>query len=191
MSLSVNDILDLYERRGAKRYGSEPVSQVEHALQCAMLAAEGGASAELIAAAFLHDVGHLIAELPHSLGRTADDVHQYLPIPFLRGSFSDAVLEPIRLHVDAKRYLCKVDLGYWNALSPASKHSLELQGGKFDAIAADRFLSKPFTWDAIRLRRWDDLAKVPGRVTPDLREFEPLLHSVERKSNNTPLLLPS
>ncbi len=191
MALNVDDILDLYERRGAKRYGSEPVSQSEHALQCAMLAAEGGASAELIAAAFLHDVGHLIAEMPHSLEREADDAHQYLPIPFLRGTFSDAVLEPIRLHVDAKRYLCQVERGYWDALSPASKHSLELQGGSFNAIAADRFLGRPFAWDAIRLRRWDDFAKIAGRATPGLREFAPLLHSVERKSNEPSLLLHS
>jgi phosphonate degradation associated HDIG domain protein len=191
MSLSVDDILDLYEMRGAKMYGSEPVSQVEHALQCAMLAAEGRASAELIAAAFLHDVGHLLAELPHSLEREADDVHQYLPIPFLRGTFADAVLQPIRLHVDAKRYLCKVDGGYWDGLSPASKHSLELQGGSFDAITADRFLARPFAWDAIRLRRWDDLAKVAGRATPTLRDFEPLLRSVERKKTLEPSLTES
>ena len=180
MALGVDEILELYERRGARMYGSEPVSQVEHALQCALLAGEGGASAELIAAAFLHDLGHLVAELPHALERETDDVHQYLAIPFLRGTFSDAVLEPIRLHVDAKRYLCRVDAGYWDSLSPASKHSLELQGGKFDTIAADRFLSRPFAWDAIRLRRWDDLAKVAGRATPGTRELEPLLRSVQR-----------
>jgi phosphonate degradation associated HDIG domain protein len=187
MPLSVDEILELYEHRGARSYGSEAVSQTEHALQCAMLAAEAGASAELIAASFLHDVGHLIADLPHVLERESDDVHQYLPIPFLRGSFADAVLEPIRLHVDAKRYLCKVEHGYWDALSPASKHSLELQGGSFDAIAADRFLSRPFAWDAIRLRRWDDFAKVAGRATPSLREFEPLLRSLAH--TDAPLLI--
>ena len=84
MPLSVDEILSLYESRGARMYGSEPVSQTAHALQCAMLAAEGGASAELIAASFLHDVGHLIAELPHAHERETDDVHQYLPIPCLR-----------------------------------------------------------------------------------------------------------
>jgi phosphonate degradation associated HDIG domain protein len=182
MALSVDDILDLYERRGARMYGSEPVSQTEHALQCAMLAAEGGASTELIVASFLHDVGHLIADLPHSLERETDDVHQYLPIPFLRGNFSDAVLEPIRQHVDAKRYLCRVEAGYWEALSPASKHSLELQGGVFDTLSAERFLSRPFAWDAIRLRRWDDAAKVAGRAIPALGEFEPVLRSLERSA---------
>lgn len=180
MALSVDEILGLFETRGARMYGSEPVSQAEHALQCAMLAAQGGASAELTAAAFLHDLGHLIAELPHTLERESDDVHQYLPIPFLRGTFADAVLEPIRLHVDAKRYLCRIDAGYWDSLSPASKHSLELQGGIFDALAAERFLSRPFAWDAIRLRRWDDSAKVSGLSMPDLRDFEPVLRSLER-----------
>ena len=180
MSLSADQILDLYDRRGARQYGSEPVSQTEHALQCVMLAAEGGASAELIAASFLHDIGHLLAEMPHSLEGDVDDVHQFLAIPFLRGSFSDAVLEPIRLHVDAKRYLCKVEQGYWDSLSPASRHSLELQGGVFNAIAADRFLARPFAWDAIRLRRWDDGAKIAGRPAPGLKEFEPVLRSIER-----------
>ncbi len=188
MALSVDEILGLYETRGARMYGSEPVSQAEHALQCAMLAAQGGASAELIAAAFLHDLGHLIADLPHTLERESDDVHQYLPIPFLRGTFSDAVLEPIRLHVDAKRYLCRVDASYWDSLSPASKHSLELQGGIFDALAADRFLSRPFAWDAIRLRRWDDGAKNAEQAVPGLRNFEPLLRSVERRKSESSLL---
>jgi len=183
MGLSVDDILRLYETRGARMYGSEPVSQTEHALQCAMLASEGGASAELIAASLLHDVGHLIADLPHALERESDDVHQYLPIPFLREIFADAVLEPIRLHVDAKRYLCRAESGYWDALSPASRHSLELQGGRFDTLAADRFLSRPFAWDAIRLRRWDDLAKIAGRATPGLRDFETVLRSLERKKS--------
>jgi phosphonate degradation associated HDIG domain protein len=182
MALNVEEIVGLYGKRGTRMYGSEPVNQAEHALQCAMLAAEGGASAELIAASFLHDIGHLVAELPHTLERESDDVHQYLAIPFLRGTFTDAVLEPIRLHVDAKRYLCRVDASYWDSLSPASRHSLELQGGKFDAIAADRFLARPWSWDAIRLRRWDDFAKVPGRATPGLQDLEAVLRSVARAS---------
>lgn len=182
MALNVDEVLELYERRGARQYGSEAVSQTEHALQCAMLAAAAGASSELIAAAFLHDIGHLVAELPHAMDRDLDDVHQYLAIPFLRGGFADAVLEPIRLHVDAKRYLCRVDPGYRESLSPASRHSLELQGGSFNAIAADRFLARPFAWDAIRLRRWDDAAKVAGRAAPGLRDLEPLLRGIARQN---------
>jgi phosphonate degradation associated HDIG domain protein len=185
MALSVDEIFRLYETRGARMYGSEAVSQTEHALQCAQLATESGASAELVAASLLHDIGHLIAELPHALEVESDDVHQYLAIPFLRGTFADAVLEPIRLHVDAKRFLCKAYPDYWNDLSPASKHSLELQGGVFDAVSANRFLSRPFAWDAIRLRRWDDAAKVAGRPTSALRDFEPLLRSLARAGSRS------
>jgi phosphonate degradation associated HDIG domain protein len=191
MALSADEILELYERRGKEMYGAERVSQTEHALQCAMLAAESGASAELIAAALLHDFGHVIAELPRTFEREGDDVHQYIAIPFLRGTFVDAVLEPIRLHVDAKRYLCKVERGYRDSLSPASQRSLELQGGSLDAIAADRFLSRPFSWDAIRLRRWDDLAMIAGRPTPSLHDFEPLLRSIARNARESPVLVTS
>ena len=174
----VQEILSLYESRGAALYGGESVTQTEHALQCAALAIELKVADPLVAAAFLHDIGHLVAP---NYRPEADDVHQYLAIPFLRGLFPDDVLEPIRLHVDAKRYLCYTEEGYWAALSPASKRSLELQGGAFDAQGAERFMARPFAWDAVRLRRWDDWAKVPGRPAPRLRELEPLLERVSLK----------
>lgn len=180
MSLNVEVILELYERRGTKQYGCEAVTQTEHALQCAALAAEGGASAELVAACLLHDIGHLIAEQPHHVESAIDDVHQFLAVPFLRGTFCDAVLEPIRLHVDAKRYLCHAETGYWQGLSTASRHSLELQGGGYGQIEAERFLARPFSWDAIRLRRWDDAAKVPGKATPRLKDFAKALRLLAR-----------
>jgi len=85
--------------------------------------------------------------------------------------FPDAVLEPIRLHVDAKRYLCLIDPGYWTDLSPASKHSLEQQGGVFNEADAETFISQPFAAEAVRLRRYDDLAKVPAKVVPDLAHY--------------------
>ncbi len=178
MALSVEDIVKLFERRGAEMYGSEAVSQHDHALQCAALAAENGAPAALIAACLLHDLGHLVAERPHEVGQEVDDVHQYLAIPFLRGTFPESVLQPIRLHVDAKRYLCFAEAGYHAALSPASQHSLALQGGTFDRAGAERFRARPFAEDAVRLRRWDDEAKVPGRPTPTLGEFAAVLRAV-------------
>jgi len=90
----------------------------------------------------------------------------------LRGLFPDAVLEPIRLHVDAKRYLCRIDAGYWAELSPASQHSLELQGGIFDETQAEAFMQQPYAQEAVRLRRYDDLAKTPLKVVPALAHFE-------------------
>lgn len=192
MALNVDDIVSLYLERGAAMYGSESVSQLEHALQCAALAMGEKASSELVAAALLHDLGHLVADLPHRIERDVDDVHQYLAVPFLRGTFPDAVIEPIRLHVDAKRYLCRAESSYWAGLSPASRHSLELQGGAFSRIAAERFLAKPYAWDAVRLRRWDDQGKTPGRRTPGIRELEPVLRAAARmpRRETFPLLGP-
>jgi phosphonate degradation associated HDIG domain protein len=178
MALSVAEIVDLYRTRGAAQYGSEAVSQLEHALQCAALAERGGAGPALVAASLLHDLGHLLAESPHDSARDIDDVHQYLAIPFLRGVFPDAVLEPMRLHVDAKRYLCRADTGYWDALSPASRHSLELQGGTFSDDEAAAFLARPYARDAVALRRWDDCAKVPGAPTPALAHYASVLERV-------------
>ncbi len=192
MSLKVDEIIRLYEERGAAMYGSESVSQLEHALQCAALGMGEDASSELVAAALLHDLGHLVTDLPHRIERDVDDVHQYLAVPFLRGTFPDAVIEPIRLHVDAKRYLCRAESSYWAGLSPASRHSLELQGGVFSDIAAERFLARPYAWDAVRLRRWDDQAKVPGLRTPSIRDMEPVLRDAARASRREtfPLLGP-
>jgi len=171
----IESIVRLYAEKAGSQYGSEAVSQLEHALQCAQLALDAGASNELAAAAFLHDIGHLVAPAPHELGRDVDDVHQYLALPFLRPGFGDAVLEPIRLHVEAKRYLCQAEPAYWSSLSPASRHSLALQGGVHDAEQAAAFLRQPFADDAVRLRRWDDLAKVPGAATLDLGEMAHIL----------------
>lgn len=175
MALSIPDIVHLFETRGAAQYGSEAVSQLEHALQCAALAEAAQAAPELVAASLLHDLGHLVTDAPHQSGRDVDDVHQYLAIPFLRGVFPAAVLEPIRLHVDAKRFLCRSVPAYWDSLSPASKHSLELQGGMFSLAEAKRFLERPHAHDAVSLRRWDDLAKVPGKATPGLARYAALL----------------
>jgi phosphonate degradation associated HDIG domain protein len=171
----IEDIVRLYAEKAGRRYGSEPVSQLEHALQCAQLALDDSAASELAAAAFLHDIGHLVAPAPHEIGREVDDVHQYLALPFLRGAFGAGVLEPIKLHVEAKRYLCHAEPGYWERLSPASRHSLVLQGGVLSAEQATAFLQQPFAADAVHLRRWADLAKVPGAPAPDLGEIARIL----------------
>lgn len=177
MALSIEEIVDLFHVRGAAAYGSEAVNQLEHALQCAQLAEASGATPELVCACLLHDLGHLVAERPHEAGRPRDDLHQFIALPFLRGVFTDAVLEPIRLHVDAKRYLCAVSDTYRDSLSPASKHSLELQGGVFTEMQAEGFIRRPHAEDAASLRRWDDLAKTPGRQTPPLAHYAQLMRA--------------
>lgn len=181
MALSVDDIVHLLSTRGQAQYGREAVSQLDHALQCAQLAEQHGETTETVVAALLHDLGHLLVEKEDegaAKEQQRDDLHQFIALPFLRSVFPDSVLEPIRLHVDAKRYLCVIEASYWDSLSPASKRSLELQGGIYDAVAAKAFIAQPFAEQATRLRRYDDWAKVPQRVTPELSHYRPMIEAV-------------
>ena len=172
MTLDLAEIARLFAERGGTAYAGEPVSQLEHALQCAWLAEQAGASDSLVTAALLHDLGHLLHDLPGSPTLAGvDDVHQYRCLPFLRGLFGEATLAPIRLHVDAKRYLCTREPGYLQGLSPDSARSLQLQGGPFDEAQARAFEALPYARDALRLRRWDDAAKQEGAATPGLAHF--------------------
>src|SRR5438067_6978887 len=134
MALSIADIRELFACKGHRLYAGEPVTQLEHALQSAARAEAEAAPPALVCAALLHDLGHLLndqGETPTARG--IDDTHQYFALPFLRGLFSDDVLQPIKLHVDAKRFLCATRNGYHAALSADSQRSLALQGGAFDA----------------------------------------------------------
>jgi phosphonate degradation associated HDIG domain protein len=170
--LSIEDIESVFARRGAEQYSGEPVTQLEHALQSAALAEAEGADDELVTAALLHDLGHLLQDLGETPSlRGVDDVHQYAALPFLRGLFGERVLGGIRLHVDAKRYLCATRADYHDALSEDSKRSLKLQGGVFDAAQAQAFIAQPGAPDAVRLRLWDDRAKIAGLATPPLSHY--------------------
>ena len=179
MALTLTDIRHLFDTYGAMAYSGEPVTQLQHALQTAALAEEAGADETLVGAAFLHDLGHLLnlqGETPSERG--IDDLHQYFALPFLRPLFGNAVLEPIRLHVDAKRCLCAIDDEYFSTLSADSVRSLKLQGGIFSKEEADDFMRKPFAQGALSLRRWDDLAKTPERVTPPLDHYIQLIERI-------------
>lgn len=181
MALTISDICTLFARKGGREYDGEGVTQLEHALQSAALAEADGAAPPLVAAALLHDLGHMLNDQGDTpTMRGVDDRHQYAALPFLRGSFDDAVLEPIRLHVDAKRYLCATREGYREALSADSKRSLVLQGGAYDAAAATAFIARPHAADAVRVRLWDDRAKTPAAVTPSLAHYLAVLEAVAR-----------
>ena len=175
MALSFDDIEGLFRQHGATQYSGEPVTQTEHALQTAFFAEQSGADDELVTACLLHDLGHLLpaaqdhGETPTLRG--VDDLHQFSALPFLRGLFSDRVLDAIRWHVDAKRYLCATRPAYQAALSADSQRSLVLQGGVFSAEEAAAFIARPHAEDAVRLRLWDDQAKVGGLATPDLPHY--------------------
>jgi phosphonate degradation associated HDIG domain protein len=165
-------ILKLFRERGDAAYMGEAVSQTEHALQAAWAAEQAGAGSALIAAALLHDVGHLLHQLPEDCAEQGiDDRHEELGARWIARHFGAAVSEPVRLHVAAKRYLCTAEPGYWDRLSEASRLSLKLQGGPMSAPEAEQFRRGPYAEAAVALRRWDEEAKVPGLRTPDLDHF--------------------
>jgi phosphonate degradation associated HDIG domain protein len=170
--LSIDDIEAIFQRRGGEQYSGEPVTQLQHAKQSATLAEGEGADDELVTAALLHDLGHLVQDLGETPSlRGVDDLHQFIALPFLRGLFSDRVLGAVQGHVDAKRYLCATRPGYLQALSADSQRSLVLQGGVFDAAQAAAFIAQPGAEEAVRLRLWDDQAKSATMVTPPLAHF--------------------
>jgi len=176
----MSDTLHLFAERGASQYGGENVTQLEHALQAAYFAERQGASANLIAAALLHDVGHLLHALPDDApSHGVDDAHEELAARWLAERFAPAVCEPVRMHVLAKRYLCTVDESYAGILSEPSRLSLELQGGKMSDDERRKFEGLPFHEHALQLRRWDDAAKVVGLKTPDLEHFQKYLAAAD------------
>ncbi len=179
MHTMVLQIEALFLRHGDQAYdGSrrEPVSAMQHALQCAQLAEWAHADDTLVAAALLHDIGHFIAA---ESDEQVDDRHELRALPFLAPRFGPAVLEPIRLHVAAKRYLVATDPAYLSGLSTASAHSLGLQGGAMSADEIAAFEATPFAMDAVQLRRWDDLAKQPAQATPSLGYYLALLDDLQ------------
>jgi phosphonate degradation associated HDIG domain protein len=173
MAISIEYIAHVLTVYGDRQYAREPISQLEHALQCAQLAEDAGEDSSTVTAALLHDIGHLLQMVRNRPAQTlaSDDLHQYIALPFLRGLLPDAVLQPIRLHVDAKRYLCFAEPSYQAVLSAESVRSLKLQGGAFNGDQARKFLAEPFAAEAVRLRRFDDLAKVPLKPTRSLEHF--------------------
>lgn len=179
MNPIVRQIIEVFESRGSESYGTEAVTQLQHALQCADLAKESGANDSLIAAAVLHDIGHILQStpLPTSGDQDYDDQHESVGYQFLREHFGDAVADPVRLHVAAKRYLCTTDRDYEKQLSPTSLKSYHDQGGMMSAEEIAAFEAEPYYREAVRLRYWDDIAKDPDAITAEIEDFMPQLNT--------------
>ncbi|RQR40718.1 MULTISPECIES: phosphohydrolase [unclassified Burkholderia] len=172
MSSILNELAVLYTDAAQGRYGLTAVRQQEHALQAGALAEANNEPASLIAASFLHDAGHMIHDLGEDCAaRGIDDTHEERGARWLAQYFGPAVTEPIRLHVAAKRYLCTVEQEYTQCLAPDSIRSLQLQGGLMSREEVEAFIGKPYAQEAIRVRRYDDLAKRPGVATPPVDHF--------------------
>lgn len=169
---AMQQIRAAFERRGNESYG-EGVSQLEHAIQCAAFAQRDGASPALIAAAYLHDIGHLLHDLPQDIAdRGVDTQHESTGSAWLSQYFGPELTEPVRMHVAAKRYLAATEAGYFDLLSDASKLSLKLQGGPMTAAQTAAFEAEPFFADALRLRRWDEEGKIENYQGPSPAHFE-------------------
>ncbi len=171
----MNDIRAAFARRGHEEYG-EGVSQLEHAIQCAAFAQRDGASPSLVAAAYLHDIGHLLHDLPQDIADSGVDTqHESTGSAWLSQFFAPEVSEPVRMHVAAKRYLAATEIGYLDLLSDASKLSLRLQGGPMTPVQVRAFEAEAHFTDAIRLRRWDEEGKIVGYQGPSAAHFEAIV----------------
>jgi gamma-butyrobetaine dioxygenase len=183
----VQIIAELFASEGAADYLGEAVTQATHMLQAAALAEQAGAAKPLIAAALLHDVGHFTGAITgRDLMAGTDNRHSHQGANWLAQWFGPEVTEPVRLHVDAKRYLCAIEPGYLDKLSPASVYTLGVQGGPMAAAEAARFAGSPFAADACRVRRWDDQAKAPHAPTPAFEHFGPVLEGLLRQAPGVP-----
>jgi phosphonate degradation associated HDIG domain protein len=172
---ALEEIRAAFAKRGHEGYG-EGVSQLEHALQCATFAERDGAAEPLVVATLLHDIGHMLHDLPEDIAdQGIDTVHESLGSAWLSRHFGPEVSEPVRLHVAAKRYLSATEPGYYDVLSEASKLSLKLQGGPMSREEQDRFAAGRFHKESVDLRRWDDEGKIVGLKTPALGHFEPMI----------------
>lgn len=176
-----NDLFAWISDQGATRY-DESVTQLEHALQSAALAVNERRADSEVAAALLHDVGHLLMdehqERDDFLGE--DLKHEIVGANWLSSFFPESITQPIRLHVPAKRYLCSLDKEYWSSLSNASKKSLEQQGGPMEKSEIIEFEQQTGYEDAVRIRRYDDRAKVAEREVPPLSEYSDLIRNLLR-----------
>ena len=171
---TVNGIFDLYEKHGAEEYAGEKVSQLEHMCQAAQFAMEEGYDDEVVLAAFLHDVGHLLPM--HDESESMDGYgmmdHEKVGADYLRKlGFSERMCRLIASHVNAKRYLTWKYPEYYEQLSGASKKTLEFQGGRMEEPEAKNFEADPLFDLYIKMRRWDEAAKVEDQALPDIKLF--------------------
>ncbi len=179
---AIDRVAELFLLHGQRVHATGPdgsVTFLAHALQCAQLAEWAHAEPALVAAAFLHDIGHLVAHEPAT--SPFDDLHEIRAVGLLGGEFGPAVIEPIRLHVQAKRFLLATEPGYAQRLSLESQRSLLRQGGPMPADEAQVFAALPGSAEAVRLRRWDDLAREPGKRTPPLAYYLDMLSELQRQ----------
>ena len=182
----VEFIADIFARRGADSYLGEEVTMSEHMLQGAQLAEQAGADDALVAAALLHDIGHYTNEFPEdALDRGINNYHDSAGAAVLKAFFPATVVDCVRHHVAAKRYLCATDPTYHDRLSAASVHTLNLQGGPMTENEVAAFRTQAGLDAIVQVRLWDDEGKVAGISTPEFGYYAPLLQRLVDKHCGT------
>jgi len=182
-----DEIMSYYEQHGGEEYAGEKVTQLEHMVQAAQLAEEQGYDEDVILAAFLHDIGH-ICEAGHGdneMDGFGIKDHEEIGADYLKEKgFSKKIVRLVQSHVEAKRYLTFKYPGYYDQLSDASKKTLEYQGGKMYEEEAAAFEQYPLFDLIIKMRRWDEEAKIVHKPLPDLSRYRNMiLHHLESQKN--------
>lgn len=184
----VDFLADIFARRGGEEYLGEPVTMAQHMLQAARCAEQAGQSEELIVAALLHDIGHFTSEFgTYSPDDTEDRHHEDAGGDVLAPFFSPRVVDCVRYHVAAKRYLCATRPEYFNKLSPASVHTLSLQGGPMDTDEVAAFERNPHLKDIVKVRAYDEAGKRADMLTPPFAHYAPMVQRVVDAHGNPAL----
>lgn len=172
----VEELLRVLQQSAELDYIGEPISQLEHALQCAFFAQRAGADRSLILGALLHDIGHLIDDEAPTMDALGVVDHEHLGASYLASlGFSNEVTTVVANHVEAKRYLCWRSETYFERLSDASRGTLRWQGGPMTERQASLFESGPHFKAILAVRQWDEMGKDPELVVPDLSHYEPMI----------------
>jgi phosphonate degradation associated HDIG domain protein len=173
------EVKEIFESAKAEEYLGENITLVEHMIQCAELAQADKAQPWLIVAALLHDIGHLLVPNPaHAQDSGIDLHHDEVGAEWISQRFPNNIVQVVRLHVDAKKYLVATDSDYLEHLSEASKITLEIQGGVFSESEATEFIQQQYAHEAVQLRKWDDAGKIRGAVATRIEDYADLIREV-------------
>jgi phosphonate degradation associated HDIG domain protein len=175
---ATNEIMSFYEHHGGEEYAGEKVTQLEHMIQAAQLAEEQGYDEEIVLAAFLHDIGHICITWSgdNQMNEFGIIDHEEKGAEYLKEKgFSKKIVRLVQSHVEAKRYLTFKYPEYYEQLSEASKKTLEYQGGKMYEEEANAFEQYPLFNLIIKMRKWDEQAKIEHKPLPALARYKNMI----------------